>query len=327
LSNPGLARLYRRPKIADALRFVAVRNSQLDNEDPTLRQAMFDHLDHLLVATQAEFLHSGVINTFEFHDQRIPLIVQSGIRKVAGHSGALTIRTTYTSPSKVPPYVDDVGSDGLVRYKYRGEDERHSDNRALRYAMEMGLPLVYFVAIAAAIYLPIYPVYVEAEDRSRHEFAIAIDETLHGLDLGSIDDFQREYRMGVTKIRLHQPSFRSRVLHAYNSTCAICRLRHTELLDAAHILPDGHPRGAPVVPNGITLCKLHHAAFDRNLLGIRPDFVVEVRSELLREIDGPMLQHGLKEMNGTQLVVPSKRESRPDKDGLEERYEEFRSAK
>nr|WP_276976752.1 hypothetical protein [Ferrimicrobium acidiphilum] len=48
------------------------------------------------------------------------------------------------------------------------------------------------------IYLPIYPVYVEAEDRSRHEFAIAVDENLHGLDLGSIDDFRREYRMSVT---------------------------------------------------------------------------------------------------------------------------------
>jgi hypothetical protein len=39
-----------------------------------------------------------------------------------------------------------------------------------------------------------------------------------------------------------------------------------ELLDAAHILPDGHPKGEPVVPNGLALCKLHHAAFDRQRL-------------------------------------------------------------
>ena len=114
-----------------------MRNSQLDNEDPTLRQAMFDHLNRLLVSTQAEFLPFRVINTFEYHGQPIALIVQSGIRKVAGYSGALTIRTTFTPPSAVPPYMDDVGSDGLVRYKYRGEDEGHSDNRALRHAMEM----------------------------------------------------------------------------------------------------------------------------------------------------------------------------------------------
>ncbi len=79
--------------------------------------------------------------------------------------------------------------------------------------------------------------------------------------------------------------------------------------------------------DGITLCKLHHAAFDRNLLSIRPDCVVEIRSELLSEIDGPMLQHGLKEMNGAQLVGPRQLASRPDKHGLEGRHEEFQSAK
>jgi putative restriction endonuclease len=189
------------------------------------------------------------------------------------------------------------------------------------------IPISLLRGITRGIYLPNWTVYVEAEDRSRHEFAIAADEHLHGLDLGSIDDFQRAYRMGLTKIRSYQPSFRSRLRHAYNSTCAICRLHHLELFDAAHIRPDGHPRGTPIVPNGITLCKLHHAAFDRNLLGIRPDFVVEVRSELLRVIDGPMLQHGLKEMNGSQLVVPREWASRSDRARLEEWYEEFRSAK
>jgi hypothetical protein len=59
------------------------------------------------------------------------------------------------------------------------------------------------------------------------------------------------------------------VLRAYRDCCAVCRLRHEELLDAAHILPDGHPRGEPVVRNGLALCKLHHAAFDRHILGIR----------------------------------------------------------
>ncbi len=38
---------------------------------------------------------------------------------------------------------------------------------------------------------------------------------------------------------MHQQEFRQRVLRAYRERCAICRLRHEELLDAAHILPDG----------------------------------------------------------------------------------------
>ncbi|WP_298345451.1 HNH endonuclease [Ferrimicrobium sp.] len=304
-----------------------MKNFQTDDGDLQLRQAMFDHLDRCLAGAKAEFLPSRMINTFEFQGQPIRLIVQNGIRKVRDLPGALTIRTTYTPPSMVPPYIDDVGSHGLVRYKYRGEDGQQSDNRALRHAMKMGLPLAYFVGIARSIYLPIYPVYVEAEDQSHHEFAIAVDQYLHGLDLDSIDIFQREYRAKMTKARLHQPSFRARVLYAYNSTCAICRLHHAELLDAAHILPDGHPRGILIVPNALTLCKLHHAAFDRNLLGIRPDFVVEVKPELLREIDGPMLQHGLKEMNGTQLVLPRERASHPDRARLSERYEEFRNTR
>ena len=90
------------------------------------------------------------------------------------------------------------------------------------------------------------------------------------------------------KQRMHQREFRQRVRRAYREQCAICRLRHEELLDAAHILPDGHPRGEPVVPNGLALCKPHHAAFDRHVLGVRPDLTVELRPDVLREPDGPM---------------------------------------
>lgn len=49
------------------------------------------------------------------------------------------------------------------------------------------------------------------------------------------------------------------------------RLRHADLLDAAHVLPDTHPPGIPVVPNGLARCKIHYAAYDRNILGVRPN--------------------------------------------------------
>jgi len=70
------------------------------------------------------------------------------------------------------------------------------------------------------------------------------------------------------------------VLRAYQQCCAICRLRHDELLEAAHILPDIHPFGEPVVPNGLALCKLHHAAFDANIIGVTPDLEVTVRLDV-----------------------------------------------
>src|SRR5512144_2289313 len=107
----------------------------------------------------------------------------------------------------------------------------------------------------------------------------------------------------------------------------MCRLRHAELLDAAHILPDGHPRGLPVVPNGLSLCKIHHAAFDRNILGVRPDYVIEIRSDVLAEVDGPMLRHGLQDLHRANLAVPPRRtQDQPDPARLEERYERFRAA-
>ena len=60
--------------------------------------------------------------------------------------------------------------------------------------------------------------------------------------------------------RIHQRAFRERVLVAYGGKCAFCTLGYRELLDAAHIIPDSELRGEPVVSNGMSLCRLHHAA-------------------------------------------------------------------
>jgi putative restriction endonuclease len=126
--------------------------------------------------------------------------------------------------------------------------------------------------------------------------------------------------------RLHQSSFRERVLRAYQQCCAICRLRHDELLEASHILPDGHPLGEPVVPNGLALCKLHHAAFDAYIIGVSPDLDVQVRLDILHEIDGPMLQHGLQGFQGRRIHVPRPDHLKPNRDFLAERFERFRRA-
>ena len=55
------------------------------------------------------------------------------------------------------------------------------------------------------------------------------------------------------------------------------RLRHQELLEAAHIVADRDPEGEPKVRNGLALCKLHHAAFDCHIIGVNPDYRVEDR--------------------------------------------------
>jgi putative restriction endonuclease len=62
---------------------------------------------------------------------------------------------------------------------------------------------------------------------------------------------------------------------------------------------------------------------DSNILGVRPDFRVEIRDDILGEIDGPMLKYGLQEMHGERLLVPRKVELRPSTSNLEERYSSF----
>ncbi len=103
------------------------------------------------------------------------------------------------------------------------------------------------------------------------------------------------------------------------------RKRNGEI-DAAHILPDGHPRGEPVVQNGLALCKLHHAAFNRHVLGVRPDLTVELRPDVLREPDGPMLKYGLQGFQDASLALPRDPAQRPNREFVEERYGMFRKA-
>jgi putative restriction endonuclease len=298
----------------------------MTSEDPDtrLRLAMFAHLDRVS-ARHPEGVPSDVINSFVFDGAPMRLVVQPGIRKPAHLSAALTIRTTYTAPGAEAPYDDEVASDGTLRYKWRGTDADHADNRALREAMARQLPLAYFYPVSRGVYQAIYPVFLVDEDRARQEFAVDVME--RPVAPGQSDVMlDRRYVHRLTLHRLHQAVFRPRVLQAYEQRCAMCRLGHLPLLDAAHILPDGHERGDPVVPNGLTMCKIHHAAYDANIIGIRPDRIVQVRTDILAEIDGPMLRHGLQEMHGSAIYLPRHRRDHPDPSRLEERFAQFRAA-
>jgi putative restriction endonuclease len=65
-------------------------------------------------------------------------------------------------------------------------------------------------------------------------------------------------------------------------------IRAACILDAAHILGDIEG-GEPAVTNGLSLCAIHHRAFDQNLVGVSPDYVVHVSRRLREDEDGPML--------------------------------------
>lgn len=90
-----------------------------------LRKAAMRWLDE----RQAQRVDFAWLSTFEYEGRRVPLMDrQRGIRKPVGMDAALAIRTTFTAPGQVPPYADAIGTDGLQRYKYRGEDPQHPEN-------------------------------------------------------------------------------------------------------------------------------------------------------------------------------------------------------
>jgi putative restriction endonuclease len=239
-----------------------------------------------------------------------------------------------TTPSG--PYDDSFGPDNVLIYRYRGTDPNHRDNEALRKAMLRSVPLIYFHGIVPGKYLAVWPVFIVGDLPNELAFRVAADDLAYiKRDVSSESplllsdqgtDVRRAYITSAVRMRLHQRGFRERVLHAYKTQCACCRLRRPELIDAAHIIPDSKPEGIAAVQNGIALCKLHHAAFDSHLIGVRPDYVIEVRKDVLDDEDGPMLIHGLKDLNRRKLILPFPANLSPDPSLLERRYDEFRVA-
>ena len=276
------------------------------------------------------FTRNDLIYGCSYQGKTIHLMGPQGIWTPKDFEAPISITTTTKGH-----YDDGFRDDGILRYSYRGTDPQHRDNRGLRLAFLKRIPLIYFVAIRPGIYNAVWPIFILRDNPDALCVDAAIDISLDnsiGLNKESEYDSSesvlsiRRYITRQTKQRLHQSAFREHVLSAYNRQCTICRLQHPELLDAAHIIPDSDFRGEPVVQNGLSLCKIHHAAYDQNILGISPDYTVHIRRDLLDEIDGPMLKHGFQELDLINITLPSRKKDRPDQDRLATRFEQFRSA-
>jgi putative restriction endonuclease len=233
------------------------------------------------------------------------------------------VNTSYKSP-----YSDEERPDGFV-YAYRAGSVDQADNRALRAAHALQVPIVYFVGTQPGRYTAEWPVFV-TDDRPEQRAVLLTT----GRMLGPYDDrdwmlptepIERRYAVRETRVRLHQARFRGRVLPAYANQCTICRLKETRLLDAAHIVADQEAAGEPTVSNGLSLCSIHHRAFDEDLVGVSPDYVVEVHPRLRDEEDGPMLAL-LRDAHASSIVVPRSARQRPDRELLALRFERFRGA-
>ena len=296
-------------------------------QDQKVRQKAFEFLERLSLEHGDVLPYWSLHKGFECEGIRVPLLGPQGIFKPRVLDLPLSITTSPGSP-----YNDSYSSDGLLHYKYRGSDPAHRDNVGLRDIMRLGIPLIYLHGVIKGRYLAAWPVFIVNDDPKRLTFTVAVDEKRElnfsdGFQVqDDVTDVRRRYATAAVLVRLHQRTFREKVLHAYRHACALCRLKHDSLLDAAHIIPDAEDAGEPLVSNGMSLCKLHHAAFDQYILGISPDFIVEIRTDILNETDGPMLKYGLQQMHGVRMQLPRREKDKPNRDALAERFQRFKSA-
>lgn len=282
---------------------------------------------HVLLAraeAQGGYLRWEDLESVELPDGQQIRVVDPGRGGIWNPGNLEATLSILTSPDG--PYADRELEGGLLRYSYQSGPVG-GKNLKLRRAMDLQLPLIRFDKVAKGTYTPIYPVYVVDDDPEAREFTLSVDVSFGpSLSIAPMSELEKRYAERVVRQRVHQPAFRARVMLAYQTQCCICVLKKAPLLDAAHIIGDGEAEGDAVVSNGLSLCKIHHAAYDENLMGITPEYKVVVNTDLLHEVDGPMLLHGLQEMHGRILVVPHRELDRPDPERLEVRHLGFLAA-
>ena len=308
--------------------------SSSEELDKRMREAAFQHV-RLLSATRDHLSSNELAEGFVFNGERIPLVnPQRGIFKPRQMRYLLSIRTVFPRPGAKVWYDDQrhvhrqlYESTDFVDYAFMVKDPDAADNRWLREAFENRIPIIYFIGVAPGCFTAIVPSYVGGWNRETLKASIGFGDP-NSYDESRFPDTEpaRRYALRTVQQRLHQAAFRQAVITAYDGRCAVSGLPEPLLIDAAHIISDKHEvLGQPIVPNGIPLSKIHHAAFDAHLIGIDPDFRMHVSARLLEQKDGPMLE-AMKQLDKQIIRLPLRTQDRPDRDRLAMRYEIFRAS-
>jgi putative restriction endonuclease len=293
--------------------------------DDDVRSSCFAALDVLQAKWGPDLPWQALSEGFNFRGVRVPFLNRAyGIYRAADVQrgpAALSVNSSFAQRR----YQDEETPDGVL-YRYQDGPVDNHFNTWLRSAHVLDVPLVYFIGTRKNRYRPEYPVFVERDYREERRVLLAFGRMRGAYDerepVHIEDEIERRYVVHQVRQRVHQAQFRGVVLPAYRDRCAICCLREIRLLDAAHIVGDLEERGEAVVSNGLSLCSIHHRAFDQSLVGISPDYRVRVSRPLLEDEDGPMLEL-LKGFHDEPIVVPERRVWRPDRERLALRFERF----
>jgi len=291
-----------------------------------IRVKIFNWLNQVAILNDYVLDWRTLTKGFKIDDIPVPLIGAKGIWKPK----VLDEYPISITSVEQSIYSDKIVSEDEIEYSYRGIEISHPDNVGLRKALRDKIPLIYLHQLSKGFYYVAWPFLVVQDKPEELKFIISADsaDAIYEASTNPSEPdlvYRRKYQTRQVLSRLHQKSFREQVLNAYRSNCAICKLQHRSLLDAAHIIPDSQG-GLPEVQNGLSLCKIHHAAYDQNIIGINPDYIINVREDILEEIDGPMLKYGLQETNNQRLILPRKRNLYPNRDYLAQRFDNFSKA-
>jgi putative restriction endonuclease len=108
------------------------------------------------------------------------------------------------------------------------------------------------------------------------------------------------------KVRRGQEYFRQAVLNNFGSRCSVTGLAIRELLIASHILPWGtHPEERLNVRNGLSLSRLHDAAFDRGLITFDENLRLLLSPQLTAALPQRAVAENFGAYAGEPLHLPS----------------------
>lgn len=133
-----------------------------------------------------------------------------------------------------------------------------------------------------------------------------------------------EEREILVKQRINQSFFRSAVLSSYNNKCCISNLACADLLEACHIVDWSNDIENRLNPsNGLCLNVLFHKAYDKNYLGISPDYEVFISEKLLECcVDKDAGRNFFEQYHKTKIHRPDK--FLPNKDLLAIHFQQFK---
>ncbi len=146
---------------------------------------------------------------------------------------------------------------------------------------------------------------------------IALVTTSDSLNIQNLNgevDFP-EAALTITHTRYKRdPRFKTIVYEAYSYRCAMCGIQ-LELIEAAHIVPHSHEKGTDEIGNGISLCALHHSAYDRSLIYFDESFNILINNLKMEYLEKVGLDSGFrkfKALSFDKIQLPANHTLRPN---------------